>query len=297
MRISSLMMVEDAIRHMNTGLERLSELQTRVASGKLIQAPSDNPTIAVAGLSLRSTLDANQAYIDTGYVTKDWLNANELALKDLVALGTRAYTLAAKGLSDTEGVDERRAIAVEIDGLLQQAVEIGNTQHQGKSIFAGFAVNTQPYVYNGAGAAVTSPLASTADQMRQSIAPGQTPLVVNISGHDELRPLFDALTSVYNALQPAYNAGALQAALGGLTTALDRVKDVRTLNGARQRQLSTEMDRLEQTKIALKSLLSAKEDANMAESISMLTQQETVYKTVLQVGSRAVTPSLFDYLR
>lgn len=297
MRIATRMLVDNAIQHMNANLERLSDLQTQVASGKQIRTPADNPTIAVAGLSLRSALEANQAYIDTGYVTQDWLTANELALKDLVELATRAFTLAEKGLSDTEGVDERRAIAVEIDGLLQQAVEVGNTQHQGKSIFAGFSVNTRPYVYNGPGAAVTSPLASTADQMRQSIAPGQTPLLMNISGHDELRPLFDALSSVYNALQPTYNAGALQAALGAVATALDRIKDVRTENGARQRQLQSEMDRLEETKIALKSLLSAREDVNLAEAISMLKQQETVYQAVLQVGSRAVTPSLFDYLR
>ena len=50
----------------------------------------------------------------------------------------------------------------------------------------------------------------------------------------------------------------------------------------------------------LKDLAGARqllEDASLAESISLLKHQETVYQAVLEVGRRALPPSLFDFLR
>lgn len=300
MRITNRMLAENSIGYMSDGLEQLSELQTRVATGKVIQTPADNPTVAVASLSMRSTLATNQAYLDTSYVTRDWLNANELALKDLVEIGTRAHTLTLPGLSDTLGVAERDALAQEVAGILQHAVDVGNTKHQDKHIFAGFEVNTQPYMLD-----TTNPLApvvvenftAPTGQMRQSIAPSQT-MQVNVNPETALTPFLDALAGVYTQLAaPVFNRAGLQTALDTLYTEITGVKDARTTNGARQHQLQTEMDRLEQTKVALKNLLTHKEDVNMAEAISLLKHQETVYQTVLQVGSKSVTQSLFDYLR
>ncbi len=293
MRVTSRMMVEDSIQYMNDSLERLSQLQTRVASGKMIQTPADDPTVAVAGLSLRSTLQSNQAYIDTGYVVRDWLTATELALKEAVDLGRNAQTLASAGVSDTFSADERLALADDIDAMLQHLTGVGNSVHKGKYLFAGFKVTTEPFTYTGAG--VTNNLASTADQMQLSIAPGQT-LTINTDGNAVFTPLFGALTNVRDALR-ANDRTALEPALSTLATAVEGAIAARTTNGARQRQLDTEMDRLDQLKTALKSLLSNKEDANLAESISMLKQQETVYQAVLQAGARAVTPTLFDFLR
>ena len=297
MRISSRMMVENAIQYMDDNLARLSELQTRIASGKAFQSASDDPTVAVASLSLRSTLETNQAYLDTGAVSRDWLNATELALKEMVDIGTRAQTLAVAGLSDTNGAGERDALALDIEGLLQQAVGVGNTMHQDKYLFSGYAVKQAPFTYT-APAGIAQNLASTSGPLQHSIAPGQQPMTVNLDGNAVFWPMLEALQDVYNALQPAtYNPATLQTALNDLNTALTTVKDARTTNGSRQRHLDTELDRLEKTKLALKDLLNHREDANLAESISLLQHQETVYQAVLQVGSRSVMQNLFSYLR
>lgn len=303
MRITTQTMLDDSIGYMTDNLERLTQLQTRVASGKLIQTPADNPTVAVAGLNMRSTIASNQAYIDTSYVTKDWLNANELALKDLVDIGTRAYTLSEQALSDTLGPAERDGIAQELAGILQHAVDVGNTQHEDKYIFAGFQVKTKPFTLGPAVPAtipatyaVTANYTAPAGTMTQSIAPSQT-MPINVDP-DIPKQFMDQLANVHSALvaQP-FNTAALQTALGNLYTALGGVKDARTTNGARQHQLDAEMSRLDQMDVALKNLLSHKEDVNMAEAISQLNRQQTIYQTSLQVGSKSVTQSLFDYLR
>jgi flagellar hook-associated protein 3 FlgL len=293
MRITNRMMTEQNIQRMEDALEKLSTLQTRVASGKKIQTAAEDPALAASALQLRSTLQQNELYLATSRVSGDWLTANELALKQMTDLATRASVLAQQGLSDTQGVNERLALGAEVDGLLRQAVQVGNTQHQGKHLFAGFKVNTQPFTY--AGASVTSNLASTADAMQHNIAPGQT-VTVNVDGNATFNPLFAVFIAVRDALL-GNSPAALQTALVALNPAVTALNDTRTANGAKMRDIDTQRERLEQTNLALKKLLSEKEDISLAEGISQLKQQETVYQTVLNVSGRANLPTLFEFLR
>ena len=262
MRVTSRMMVDNAIQHMSENMEALSTLQEKASTGKVIRTPADDPSVAVMGLSLRSTLATNAAYKDTANTTSDWLDANEQYMGQMVDIGTRALNLAKQGVSDTENVTERQAIATDIDGLLQNAVGVANGSHQGKYIFAGYNVNggtggVPPFQYTAGGAAVTlAPgITTTAGQMTQTIERGQS-IPVNIDG------------SAANAAQ-----------VDG------------TSNG------SDIFDRMDKTASALKNLLSHKEDANLAETISLLNHQQTVYQAVLAVGKNAIPQSLFDFLQ
>jgi flagellin-like hook-associated protein FlgL len=64
------------------------------------------------------------------------------------------------------------------------------------------------------------------------------------------------------------------------------------------REVQSATEYLVSTQTEAQSLLSKKEDANMAESISLLRNQETTYQAVLEVSQRAVSAlSLFDYLK
>jgi len=90
----------------------------------------------------------------------------------------------------------------------------------------------------------------------------------------------------------------IEAGLTDLKNVMESIKNKHTEIGARQREVRAVLQGMEKTKIELQGLLSKKEDANMAEAISNLREQETVYKTVLEVGSRTLsTMSLFDYMR
>jgi flagellar hook-associated protein 3 FlgL len=292
MRVTSRMMVQNAIQYMEDNLARLSDLQGQVASGKTIQTASDDPATAALSLSLRSSLQTNASYIDSGAVTGDWLDANELALQQMVDLATSAQNTALQGVPDSQGPEERQALAQNIDSLLQQAVEVANSTHRGSYLFAGYQVTTQPFTYNGTD--VTNNLASTTGPIQRAIGPGQT-ITVNIDGNTVLTPFFAALVAARDALN-ADDGAALQTALSSLQTAADGVSAARTTNGARSRQVDDTTDRLTKSQTALKDLLSKKEDASLAEAISLLNQQETVYQAVLEIGKRSIPASLFDFL-
>jgi flagellar hook-associated protein 3 FlgL len=293
MRLTSRMMMEQSIQRMDEARELLGHFQARAATGKQFQAVSDSPNAATTSLGLRSTLSQNEAYLETMHVSADWLDATEAALAQLVKVSTQAQGLAKQGLSDTLGPAERRALAQDLDSLLQSAVETGNTSNRGSYLFAGFQTSTTPYTYTGAGVTANVPI--TTGPIQHDLGPGQS-LTVNTSGNDVLVPLYQAMTATRDALN-ANDPAALAVALGTLQTASAGVADARSLNGGRSRQLQGAQSRLEQTQLTLKELLSHNQDANLAEAISQLKLQETVYQTVLEVGARTLPNSLFDFLR
>ena len=316
MRITSLMMVDNAIQHMTENMEALSNLQERASTGKLIRTPADDPSVAVAGLSLRSTLATQAAYQDSAQTTLDWLDANDLAVGSMIDLGTRALNLAKSGVSDTMNTNERNAIANDIEGVLQNAVAVANSAHQGKYIFAGYYVNGDatgqpPFQYTPGGGAVNvtvgapNPPGDTSGVISHTIERGHI-IRVNIDGSATFQPFFNALIAVRDALQaPVFSTTNLTTAITALDAAVNSntagptpsLSVVRTTNGDRTRQVNMALDRMTQTGNALKNLLSHKEDANLAETISLLNHQQTVYQAVLAVGKDAIPASLFDFLK
>ena len=97
---------------------------------------------------------------------------------------------------------------------------------------------------------------------------------------------------------PATDPLTLQSVLTGLKSSLETLDQYRTSNGARMRQVESAANFLESVKLETKSLLSEKEDANMAEGIALLANQQTTYEAVLEVSKRMFSAlNLFDYLR
>ncbi len=298
MRITHQLMTGNAIQYMDENLQRLYSLQQKIASGKQFQQPSDDPARAAASLTLRSSLEASQAYLDTTHTINDWMSATDAALAQTVKLAGQAMTLAQKGISDTLGADERRALALEMDQLLEDAIGAGNTSHKNQYIFAGFKTTTVPFApvdNNADGLYDAVNYNGDAGIMLRAIAPGRT-IPQNTTGSGIFTPLFDAIIAARDALN-ANDSTAIQAALAPLDAAQKTISETAANNGTRQQQVRANIDSIGKNQIELKSLLSQTEDINMAEAISMLRSQETVYQAVLEVGQRAISAlSLFDLL-
>ena len=299
MRITQQLLTENAIKYMDENLKRLYKLQEKVASGKEFQNPSDNPSGVAAVFSLRSTLTTSTAYLDSIANTDSWMTTTDFSLNQAVQLATRAINLARQGGTDTVGDEQRSSLATEIDIIIQQAVNVANSTHEGKYIFSGFKTQTPPFslvdnnsdgqfddvIYNG----------GVNETITRTLSPGVS-IPLNIDGKDTFEALFKAMIAARDALR-TNDPAQIQAAIAPLENALQKVNESMTTNGARQRQVRLAKDRLEKAQIELKSLLSAKEDTNMTEAISYLQHQQTVYQTVLEVGQRAISAmSLFDLL-
>jgi len=294
MRITQRMLISNAVEHMEASMSRLADLNSQYASGKKIKTPSDDPSIAVAGLSARSGIRNCENYIDLASATGNWLDANDIALGQIVDEVTRALILTQDGVSDTVGTEERATLSEELDSILNELVEIGNTQHEGDYLFAGFLTQTTPFQLVS-GTPDTVSYSGDAGVIRRAVSPGQQ-ITINIDGDAAFSPVFDAVIRARDGLA-ADNLTEIQASITDIQDAIESVKVVRTNNGSRSRQVDNTMDRLTQTKTDLQTLLSEKEDINMAEVISDLQYQEVVYQSVLESGQIALNlPNLFSFL-
>lgn len=308
MRITNRMMVENAIHNMSNNLEKMSKLQNKISTGKQIQNASEDPARASVSLSLRSRLSTLESYSDTADITKDWMIASDNALDQMQDVAVRAQNLILRGLNDSLSASERATtLATEMQDLLNQAVEVGNTSVNNQFIFAGYQVNNKAFElvdstttltdYNGT--AFTPKVVNyLGDQgmMQRSLGPDQS-VALNVRGDQALDGFLQDLVSASNALMQN-DMASLQTVLGNLKSSMDVMDQYRTSNGVRLRQVESASNFLETMRTETKGLLSKNEDINMAEGIALLANQETTYSAVLEVSQRAISAlSLFDYLK
>jgi len=317
MRITNMMMVNNAIQNMNDNQEKLSKLQTKVATQKQFQTASENPVNASASLSLRSNMRTLESYSDTAAATSNWMNTSDFALNQLEEIGVQASKLILRGLNDSLSASERFvSLATEMNSLIEKAVEIGNTSVNGQFIFSGYKVDQKSFelvdspttILDYQGNTVTPKVVNyLGDQgsMQRNLGPDQS-VTMNVRGDQAIQGFIENLISASNALiqnnihgtsvPPA--APTLQETLTGVKSSADIVNQYRTSNGARMRQVESASNFLETVKIETANLLSQKEDTNMAEGIALLSNQQTTYQAVLEVSQRAISAlSLFDYMR
>ncbi len=295
MRITHRMLINDAVENMGASMSKLAELNSRFSSGKKINKPSDDPSIAVDSLSARSGIRNAENYLNLASSAGNWLDANDVALGQAVEELTRALVLAETGVSDTVGVDERNTIAAEMDSILQGMIEIGNTQHEGDYLFSGFLTTTKPFDLVS-GSPDTVSFSGDTGVVQRAVSPGQL-VTINVPGNSTFSDSFDALIRARDGLA-ANDHTEISAAIADILDAIENVKSVRTDNGSRRRNVNSTIDRLEETRVDLKTLLSQKEDVNMAEVISDMQYQQIVYQSVLESGRAALNlPNMFSFLR
>jgi flagellar hook-associated protein 3 FlgL len=295
LRVTNQMIVDNAIRYMQENMARLEDLRNKSASGKRFQTSSEDPNAASAAMSLRSSLKEGQAFLDTARTTKAWMEATEIALKQVIELGTRALNKALDGFSDIHDASNRQAFATEIDAILRQAIDFGNTRHLGNYIFSGFKTSTRPFTFQ-AGSPDSVAYNGDSGQIQRNLGAGQH-VIANLDGNAALNPFFSSLISARDALF-ADDQAALSTAIEELRTSLASVSLARTSNGSRQQQVEAVINQGEEMQLMLQGFLSQKEDVNMVEVISSLRQQETVYQATLEVTRRTLsTINLFDLLR
>jgi flagellar hook-associated protein 3 len=89
----------------------------------------------------------------------------------------------------------------------------------------------------------------------------------------------------------------ISSAIKDLDNLRDRVMSIRSDIGARTNRIELTLNRLENDTVNFTQLMSENEDADMAETIMNLKNEENVYKASLEGGARIIQPTLMDFLR
>ena len=133
MRITHQMTANNAIHSMSENLEKVSNLQSKLSTQKRFQVASEDPARASVSLSLRSNLKTLESYADTAETTRNWMTATDNAFDKMDELGVQANNLILRGINDSlSGSERANSLATEMQDILNQAVELGNTSVNGQ---------------------------------------------------------------------------------------------------------------------------------------------------------------------
>ncbi len=319
MRVTNRLLADRSIEYLSESLSDLAEIQRKGGSGKAYGKPSDNPTVTAEVYTLKSTIKTAEMYLNNAITTKNWMETSDSSLQKATDLVAKAVNLVLTGINGSKSQAQRETLGVEINGLLEQAVDLGNTKYLDRYIFSGYKTTTEPFVAGSGLVGSYSNMitwvnfAGGSDLMIRDIGPGES-ITMNVSGlstfHTNASGSAAQYAGLYNSLIAARDifltSGSMSetdfvtlagSALVGLQAASDTINYATTTNGARIRNIEDSSTRMEANQIDLKALISKKEDIDLAEVASELTLQETIYRSVIQItGSIASMPNLFNTL-
>lgn len=131
--------------HLSNLTQELKKIQEQIATGKRINKPSDDPIGASRAMRLRKALSQIDQYEKNIQFGSTWLNVTDVALKTIQQFLSQAVDVASQMSIGTGTTGERQAAAQSIQNLLNQIIQVGNTQLDGRSIFAGFQDRSPAY--------------------------------------------------------------------------------------------------------------------------------------------------------
>ena len=320
MRITNKSMNINLLRNLNQGLKRYDRLSEQLVSGRKVHRPSDSPATISNIMDLNSSLIETEQYLRGAADAQSWLESTDSALDSLTNVLHRLRDIITMGANDTQDDAARFALAQEAEQLFDSIIQLGNSTHGSKYIFAGQLTTVKPFVrksddpntaqyfevsYQGGYRTATGDLVKVEFEVSTN-----SYLTVNVADAEEVEvdgvvvveerlftPILNLIKEVRENLINNNVTDLSNQNLGDLEQTLDRVLRHRADVGARMARADLAEERLQDLRLNFNKLLKNVQGVDYAETIMQLKNEEHIYRTALSVGARILQPSLVDFLR
>lgn len=297
-RITSSMVHRGVLSDLNDVASKIANTQRKMATGKELTRPSDDPYAVGRALGLRTEVDDLTQFRRNIAEADSWTSSSDSALGTLTDIVHRGKELLVRGANGTASANERGVIADEIDQLIDAAKQDVNADLGGRSLFSGTATNVPPYDL------ATDTYHGDAGDVVRTIGPGVS-VIVNVRasailGDGTDGKMINALRDIAAHLRggtPADQTALSSSDVTALDRSLDTLLTARAQIGSVANRLSAADDRLADLEESSRNLLSKTEDADMAATLIDYSMQQSVYQSALRAGAGIVQASLMDFLR
>lgn len=308
MRTSLSQQIQSSLMFTGQASQKLIDAQNTAVSGKRIRKPSDDVPGTNRALTLRSGINSVNQFANNVTVSKPLLNATESAMGDMAKIIRKIRDLTVEAAKPDVTGTATQAYVAQLDGIMNQMVDIANTKHGDQFVFSGTATSTmpvqvnpgpvpdpmvQPYIYSGNGGTRFTQVLSWVS-LPVNI-PGDK--IFNFdtgSGQPAGTGTTDLFTMVKN-LRDAINSGnvdTISSQLTNIDANYNNVLACQAQIGSWQGRMDGAQSALADTRDRFKEMLSDTEDVDMPEAIVELKSQENVYQTALTISSRMLDLSL-----
>ena len=311
MRVTANTFPNSLVDQLNQLALRQNRLQNQATSGQRIQSPEDDPAAMQRILDLQTESKSLNQYQNNMATLKDRANTSFVFIKALKTISDRAseITILADG---TKSPAELKVYSAQITQLIQEAVQLTNSQYRGDYLFGGTKSDQPPFVatMNASGQVTAVAYQGNSSVAESEIGPGVTLSAetpgANTSGSGPRglitdsrtgADLFNHLISLQNNLQ-AGNTAAI-ASTDRPQLALDEESFIVHLstNGTLQARLEASAAIAKTRGASLEAFVSKEADADLAQTLVRLNETQNAYKVALQSGGSILQLSLMDYLR
>lgn len=311
MRVTANTFSNSLVEQLNRLSIRQNRLQQQAATGQLLTLPDDNPVAMRRVMDMQGEAGLVQQHLRNVSRDQELATASFASIKSLKRVADRAGEIAtlADGL---KSAGELRALASEVDQLLQESVQLANAQNRGDYLFSGTRVDQPPFVLtlDAEGMVTGVTYQGNASVPEHEIAPGVTLSVqapgANTSGSGGRglvtdsrtgADLFAHLITLRDQLRSGDTTSIQATTRSQLEADADNLIHHLGTNGALQARLETSKAVLTQRGQMLEALVSKEADADLAETLVRLTEVQTAYQAALQSGGSILNKSLMDYIR
>lgn len=290
MRISNSQLQQRVLDNLQRNLSSFARAQDQVATGKRFERLSEDPLAGSQVMTADRGLRGIEQYRRNSAAARTRTDAEEATLAQLTDLLTRAKELALQEGSASSTSDSRAAAKAEVDRILEQVVQLGNTQVGNEYIFAGDQVTTAPFDLAGN-------YFGDDGVRRAEIGQGYT-LTTTHTGRELLLtsgvlPGLQALSTQLGTGTPA--TVGLTAA--NIDSAFASVQTLLATNGARVRQIESAMQNSDALETNLSLRKSDLQDIDIEEATTRFVGLQNTLQAALLSASRVLNLSLTDYLR
>lgn len=307
MKVSTSQIFERAMTQMSNQQAKVSDLQSKLATGKQIARPSDDPEKAGVIQRLTSANQRLDGYESNVTAFKSRLGAEEGALKSAENILQRMRELAVQGQSDTLSPADRKIIATEVSALRDQMLSLANsTDSSGNYIFAGAMVRSAPFGENENGDTVyqgdnSRMMLDVSDQRQLALnKPGNeifsSAIRENSDGSFERVEFFTIIDDFTAALE-SNDTAKIELSLSEISDLTETMAVSLADVGSRVNTADSQLDALADTKLRYQTLLSQAQDLDYTAAITELTSEIMSLEAGQSSFIKISQLSLFDYIR
>jgi flagellar hook-associated protein 3 FlgL len=278
-----------------TNLGRVVELQDRLSSGKRVAQVSDDPISGRRALLFRLEQQRGEGYLRNVERSLTSLEAVDSTFGEISSVLESVKEAAVQGADSSADSAARAALASSVQAQLDRILDLANTVHDGRSVFAGTVVDDKPFALNEAGDRVL--YSGNQDTYAVRISNFET-VTVNDPGDQVFQgdtDVFQTLIDLKDALLDD-DGQRVSSVLDDLHLAQDQIVARHGQIGGRVQRLELAQRQLEISDVQLQDLISQETDADLAETILDLQSAQLALEAGLQAGARVLQPTLLDFL-
>jgi len=332
MRITNRMITSKYVRSLNQISSDLNRLNNKVTSGRAFTKASENTSAAIRAYQLRRDMSKSEGFMANIQHAETTLRNSESSIMHIQELVQNAQTKIIQGVNGTQSEGERKIIATELRNIQDQMLQTLNGSSSDMYYFGGTNTTEKPFTLDSAtgklmynGNLLDDPALDSAALLADSrfvdiglnVRVDASGVIDNtsvfkysipglqitgygteeINGEDVSSNLYDLIGRMATELESGtYDSDMANKLLGKLQETSPKVVHALTDVGAKTSYLEFITDRLETKEFNDQERQMEIEAADPAETIIYFKSQEAAYNAALQMGTKIIQPSIFDYM-